>query len=145
MSPREVPTIVPMTVPVKVTPSRVPATAPPTMLMIPRSPIISHEDPIEDSSQRDTFEHNNKHERKHKYPARITQLSQELNQVESAETTSTRHQNWLMNIHEQVKATPKVIDNYLKYNAIRILRKVTQHDHLSKIVNTIIDEDTKKS
>ena len=107
--PREVPTIAPTRVPVTVPPPRVSATVTPPRVMTPREPIITQEYPIEDIIHRDKFEHNNQHPLKHRYPTRITHLSQEINKVEIAEPAVTRHQHWLMNIYEQVKTTPQVI------------------------------------
>ena len=39
---------------------------------------------------------------RHWYPTRITQLSQEMNKVEQTSMTpyNTRHQQWLMNVHQ---------------------------------------------
>ena len=112
--PREVPKIEPPRVPITVPPLRVPATVTPPRVMTPRVPMITQEDPIEYSRQRDTVENNNQHQLKHRYPTRITKIYQDINHVGSAETTATRNQHWLMNIHEQVEVTPQVIDNCLK-------------------------------
>ena len=106
--------------------------------------MISHEDPVEDSRQREIVEHNNQQQMKHIYPTRITLISQELNQVESAATTATIHQHRLMNIHEQVKSTSQVIDNCLKENLSRLLITITQHDYLTRTANAIINDDTGK-
>ena len=112
--------------------------------MTPRAPIISQEDPVEDSRKRDTVEHKNQHQLKHRYPTRITQLSKDPNQVERSATTTTRHQNWLMNIHEQVNDTPQVIDKCLKENASIPLITITQNDYITQMANTIIVDDTGK-
>ena len=52
--PGEVPTIAPLRVPITVPPPRVPAIVTPPRVMTPRIPMISQEDPIEDSRKRDT-------------------------------------------------------------------------------------------
>ena len=49
-----------------------------------------------------------------------------------------------MNIHEQVKFTPQVIDNCLKENVSRIPRTMTYHDYPTNMANAIIDDDTGK-
>ena len=67
-------------------PPRVPATVAPPRVMIPRVPMISQEDPIYDRRQRDTVENHDQKQLKHIYPTRITQLSQEINQVKSTAT-----------------------------------------------------------
>ena len=112
--PREVPTIIPTRVPITVPPPRVEVEVTPPRVMTTRSPIITHEDPIENNRHRDTLKHNTQHPLKHRYPTRITQMSQYINQVDSAAPAGTRNQNWLMNIYEQVKNTPQVVDNFLK-------------------------------
>ena len=106
--------------------------------------MISQEDPIEDIRQKDTGENNNQHQLRHIYPTIITQLSQEINQVDISATTATRHQHLLINIHEQVDGTQQVIHNFLKENAIRHLRTMTHHDYLTNMANEIIDDDTGK-
>ena len=112
--------------------------------MIPRTLIITQEDPIEDSRQRDTVEHNNKHPLNHSYPTRITQLLQYINQVESTAKVATRHQHWLMNIYEQVRITPQFIDNCLKDNICKLPKTMTHHDYITNMANAIIDDDTGK-
>ena len=107
--PRIVPTIAPTRILVIVPPPRVPEEDTPWRVLKNRTPMVTEEDPVEDSRQRDTFEHNNHHQFKQRYPTRITQLSQEINQVESKATAATRHQEQLMNIHEPVNTTPQVI------------------------------------
>ena len=107
--PREVPTISPPRVPFTVPPLRVPAKVTLPRVMTTRVPMITQEDTVEDTRKRERVEHNNQHQLKHRYPTRITQLYQDINQAERAATTATRHHHWLMNIHEQVKATPQVI------------------------------------
>ena len=144
MLPREVQTIAPTRVPVTVPPPEVLVTVTPPSVTKPRSPMITQEDPIEDSRQMDTVEHNNQNQLKHRYPTRITQLSQDINQVDISATTVTIQQNWLTNIHEQLKATPKVIENCLKDNAIRKPRKTIQPNYLTKMANAIIDDETRK-
>ena len=62
----------------------------------------------------DAVEHNIQYPLKHIYPTRITKLSQDSNQVESAAPAATRHQHWLMNINEKVKTTIQLIENYLR-------------------------------
>ena len=106
--------------------------------------MISHEDPIEESIQRDTVEHNNQYQLKHIYPKRIIQLYWDINQVESAATTATIHLHWLMNIHEQVKATLQVIYNCLKYNTSRMPKTMTKHNYLTNMANAIVDDETGK-
>ena len=106
--------------------------------------MISQEDPIEYSRQKDTVEHNNRHPLKHRYPTRIAQMSQDINQVEVAAAAATRHQHWLMNIHEQVNTTPQVIDNCLKENACKPPKTMTHHDYPKNMANLIIDDDTVK-
>ena len=96
--------------PVTVPPLRVPETVIPPMVMTPRAPIITQEDPIEYSTHRDTVEHNNQHPLKHSYPTRITQISQDINKVDSTAPAATRQQHWLINIHEKVNTTAQVID-----------------------------------
>ena len=91
--PREVQIISTTRVSVTVPPSRVPEIGTPLRVMISRSPMITQEDPIDESIQRYTVEHNNQHPLKHRYPTRITQMSQEINQVEGASKSSTRHQH----------------------------------------------------
>ena len=49
-----------------------------------------------------------------------------------------------MNIHEQVKAKTKVIDNCLKKNSIRLPKTITQHNYITKMANMIIDVDKGK-
>ena len=142
--PREVSLIAPPRVPITVPPPKVPATVTPPRMMTHRIPIITKEDPSEDIRQRDTVENNNQHQLKHRYPTRITQLSQDINQVYIAATKATRHQHWIMNIHEQVNATPQIIDNCLKDNEIRHLKTMTQNDYLKKMSNAISDDDTGK-
>ena len=117
--------VVPSKVPT-IAPTRVPVTVPPPKVMTTRTQIITQEDPIYYSRQRDTVENNNQHKVKHRYPTRITHLSQEINHVESAATAATRHQQWLMNINEQVNTTPKVIDNYLKENVCKLTKNTAR-------------------
>ena len=81
---------------------------------------------------------------KHRYPTRITQLLQEINQVESAATEATIHQHCLMNINEQVKFTPQVIENCLKDNASILSQNIIQQDYPTNMANAIIDYDTGK-
>ena len=119
----KVPTIAPTRVPVIVPPLRVSDEVTPPKVMTTRTPIITQEDPIYYSRQRDTVENNNQHKVKHRYPTIITHLSQEINHVESAATAATRHQQLPMNINEQVNTTPKVIDNCLKENACKLTKK----------------------
>ena len=90
------------------------------------------------------MENNKQQKLKHRYPTRITQLSQEINKVKSTSKTATRHQQCLIYVHEQVKATPQLIDNCLKYNMIRHPRTMTQHDYITKMANAIIDDYTVK-
>ena len=104
--PREVPTIAPPRAPITIPPPGVTTKVTPQRVMTPRTPTVTQEDPIEYRKQRDTVENNNQHQLKQRYITRITQISQEINQVDSVETTSTIHQHWIINIHEQVKATP---------------------------------------
>ena len=104
--PREVPTISPPRVPFTVPPLRVPAKVTLPRVMTTRVPMITQEDTVEDTRKRERVEHNNQHQLKNIYPTKITQLSQGINQVESAATTLNRHQHWLMNTHEKVKAAP---------------------------------------
>ena len=138
------PNISPTRVPVTLPPPRVPAEVTSLRVMTPRTPIITPEDPIEYSRQRDRVEHNNQYPLKRKYPTRLTHLSQEINQVEGAATAVTRHQHWLMNIHEQVKTTPQVIFNCLKDNSFKLPKTMTQHHYITKMYNSIIDDDTGK-
>ena len=49
-----------------------------------------------------------------------------------------------MNIHEQVNTTPQVIDNWLKENACKPPKTITQHDYLTHMTNMIIDDDIGK-
>ena len=91
--PREVQRISTTRVPVTVPPYRVPEIGTPLRVMISRSPMITQEDPIDESIHRYTVEHNNQHPLKHRYPTRITQMSQEINQVEGSSKSSTRHQH----------------------------------------------------
>ena len=49
-----------------------------------------------------------------------------------------------MNLREQVKATPILIDNYIKENMIQNPRTMTQNDYLTKMANVVIDDDTGK-
>ena len=49
-----------------------------------------------------------------------------------------------MNMREEVKATPKLIDNYIKENMIQNPRTMTQNDYITKMANMIIDDDTGK-
>ena len=133
--PREVPTIPPPSIPI---------TVPPLRVMTPRVPMISQEDTIEDIIQMDAVENNRKQQLKHRYPTIITQRYKKINQVDSTETTATRQQHWLMNVHEQVKATPQFIDNFLKENMIRHPRKMTQHNYFTKMAKVIIDDDMGK-
>ena len=78
--------------------------------------MITQEYPIEDIIHSYAVEHNNQHPLKHRYPTRITHMSQDINQVESSAPAATRHQHWMMNIHEQMNTTTKLIDNYPKEN-----------------------------
>ena len=114
--PREVTTIAPTRGPVTVPPPKVPATVTLPSVMPPRSPMITQDNPSEESRHMDAVKHKNQHPLKHKYPTSITQLSQEINQVESAAPSATRHKHWMMNIHEQMNTTTKLIDNYPKEN-----------------------------
>ena len=95
-----------MRVPIRVPPLRVTTTITPPRMVTLRAKMITQKDTIDYSIQRDKVEHNNQHQLKNIYPTKITQLSQGINQVESAATTLNRHQHWLMNIHEKVKAAP---------------------------------------
>ena len=142
--PREVPTIAPTRVPVTLTPPKVPETVTLPSVMPPRSPMITQDNPSEESRHMDAVKHKNKHPLKHRYPTRITQLSQEINQVESAAPAATRHKHWLMNIHEQVKSTPQVIKTFLKDNACELAKKMTQNEYLTQMANVIIDDDIGK-
>ena len=112
--PREVPTIAPSIVPITVPPPRVPSTVAPPRAMSPRVSMIPQEDLIEDIRQRNTVENNKQQQLKHRYPTRKTKTSQDINQVDSTATTSTRHQHWIMNMHEQVNDTQKFIENCIK-------------------------------
>ena len=56
MVPREVTTVEPLRVPIKVTPPRVPRTVAPPRVIEPRVPVISHEDNIEDTRKMDLVE-----------------------------------------------------------------------------------------
>ena len=47
-----------------------------------------------------------------------------------------------MNLFEQVKATPQLIENFIHENIIRHSRNMTKHDYLAKMANAIIDNDT---
>ena len=85
--------IAPTRVPVAVPPLRVLETVTPPRVMTPRSPMIAQEYPIEDIRQRVTVEHNNQNPLKHRYPTRITQLSQEINKVKGASAAATRNQH----------------------------------------------------
>ena len=125
----QVPTIAHTRVPVTVPPPRVPAEVTPPRVMSPRKLMITQEDPIGYIRRRDTVELTNKNLLKHRYHTRITQLSQEINQVERATPAVTRHQQWMMNIHEQVKITPQVIDNCLNDNAFKIPQKITHQNY----------------
>ena len=116
--PTEVPMIAPLRVPITVLTMRLPETVSPSRVMIPRVQMISQEDTIEDSRQMDAVENNKQQQLRHRYPTKITQLYQEINQVESTATTETRHQHWLIDVHEQVKAASQFIDNCLKKNMI---------------------------
>ena len=49
-----------------------------------------------------------------------------------------------MNVHEQVKAAPNLIDKCLQDNMIQYPRTITQHDYLAKMANATIDDDTGK-
>ena len=49
-----------------------------------------------------------------------------------------------MNVHDQAKATPKLIANYLQDNTTRQYQSMTQHKYLTKIANAIIDDGTGK-
>ena len=89
--PREVPMIATPRVPSAVSPPRVPATVSLTRVMIPRVQMISQEDTIEDSRQMDAVENNKQQQLRHRYPTKITQLYQEINQVDSIERTMTNH------------------------------------------------------
>ena len=142
--PSKVTTIALTRVPVTVPPPRVPEEVTPPRVMIPRKPMITQEVPIEYNRQRYTVEHNNQHQLKHRYYTIITQLSQEINQVYIAAKAATRHQHFLINIYEQVKTTPQVIDNCLKENAFRLPKTMTQHDYLTNMSHAIIDDDTGK-
>ena len=144
MVPMKVTNIAPTRVKVTVPPQRVTSEVTSPRVMTQRKPMIIQEDPIEYSRQRDKVEHNNQHQLKHRYPTRTTELSQETNQVESAATAAARHQHLMMNIHEQVKTTPKLIDNYIKDNACKLPKTMTQYDYLTQISNAIIDYDTGK-
>ena len=62
--PRNVPNISSMRVPVTVPPPRVKSEFTPPRVMIPRKPMITQEEPIEDIRQRDIVEHNNQHQLK---------------------------------------------------------------------------------
>ena len=101
--PREVQTIVPPRVTITVLPPRVPVIVTPLRVMTFRVPIISQKDPTEDRRQGEIFENKNQQRLKHRYTTRITQISQKINQVNITATSATRHQYWLMNMHEQVK------------------------------------------
>ena len=79
-------------VPITVPKMRVPATVAPPRLMTPMVPMISQEETIENIRQRDTVENNNPQQLKHRYPTRITQLSQDINQVDSTETSMTQYE-----------------------------------------------------
>ena len=46
-----------------------------------------------------------------------------------------------MNIHEQVKSTPKVIEKCLKENKIRHPITMKQHDYNTNMDNAIIDDE----
>ena len=50
----------------------------------------------------------------------------------------------MMNIHEQVKNTPQVIEKYLKENVCKLPQKMTHHSYLTHMANAIIDNDTGK-
>ena len=128
---REVTTIKPTRVPATVPPTRVSETVTPPRVMTTRAPMITQEDSGEDSRHRETVEHNNQHPSKYRYPTRVTQLSHELNQVESTASEETRHQHRLVNIHEQVKTTPQVIDNWIKENLCKLPKQMTQHKYLT--------------
>ena len=144
MVPREVPIISPQRVPITVPPPRVPDTVTPPRVMKPRVPIISQEYPIEYSRQRNIVGNNNQQQLKQTYPIIITQLYQDINQVQSKSTPATNHQHWLMNIHEKVKDIQQVIEICLKDNIIRHPRKMTHHDYITNMANGIIDDDAGK-
>ena len=92
----------------------------------------------------DAVENNKQQKLIHQYTTRITQLFQEINQVEITEKTTTRHQHWLINVHEQVKATQQLIDNRIQDNIIWHPITMTQHDYPTEMANAIIGDDTGK-
>ena len=49
-----------------------------------------------------------------------------------------------MNLREQVKATPQVIEKFIMDNANILSKTMTHHDYPKKIANAIIDDDTGK-
>ena len=104
MLPREVPKRTPLRVPITVAPLRVPVTVAPLTAMTPMLPMISKEYPVENSRKRDKVKNKKQQQLKHRYPTRITQISQESNQVKSTERTETRHHHWLMNtLHDSTE------------------------------------------
>ena len=133
-----------MRVTVTAPPPRVPVTVTPPRAMTHRPQMITQEYPVEDSRCRDEDEINNKHPLKHMYPIRITQMSQKINQVESAAPIATMHQHWMMIIHEQLHTTTQLIDNYLKVNACKLPQTMTHNDYITQVSNIIIDDDTGK-
>ena len=90
MLPREIPMIAHLTVPITLPTLRVPATVAPPRLMTHMVPMISQEETIEDIRQRDTVENNNPQQLKQRYPTRITQLYQDINQIDSTATSMTQ-------------------------------------------------------
>ena len=92
----------------------------------------------------DSVGNNKRQHQRNCCPTRITQIYQGINQVESTATTLNKHQQWIMNIHEQFKVTHQLIYKFIHDNIILHSRTITQHTYLTKTANTIIDKDTGK-
>ena len=141
MVPREVTMVAHPMVSIKVPSLRVTMTVAPLRVIEPRVPVISQEDNIEDIIQMDMVESEKVQQKHHRHPTRITQLSQEMNQVEHTSTPShnTRHQQWLMNLHEQMKDTPQLINTCIQENLVKQPQSMTHNEYLTQMSNEIID------
>ena len=66
-----------------------------------------------------------------------------MNQVEHTETSSynTQHQQWMMNIHKQVKYKLQLTNICLQENMTKHSQSMTQNEYMTEMVNSIIDKD----
>ena len=97
--PTEVPKIAPPVVSIKVFIPRVHMTLAPLRVITHRVSMISQEDNIEYIRQMIEVENNKRHHRRHLYLTIITQVSQEINQVNSTATTANKHKQCIMNVN----------------------------------------------